>query len=106
MDHTRSTLQKVIVQALNRLPPDEVPLAAWEFAAGSAVAEKTAALSFDRGVLTVEVPNAAWRLQLRDMAGQYIAALNRYSAQKIERVEFVLPGRRRAPAQKEPQDKQ
>ncbi len=104
MEHTRSTLQKVIVQALNRLPPEQVPLAAWEFVAGGTVSAKTRPLSFAEGVLTVEVPDTAWRTQLRDMAGQYVASLNQYSGQRIERVEFVLATQRRSEANAKTQD--
>lgn len=89
MEPARDTLIKVVAQALNRLPAAEVPLAAWQFSAGQAVAAKTTALGFENGVLTVEVPDATWRNQLRDMAPQFLATLNLYT--RVERLEFVLP---------------
>lgn len=89
MELARDTLIKIVADALNRLPAAEVPLAAWQFAAGQAVADKTRALGFAEGVLTVEVPDATWRNQLRDMAPQFLSTLNHYT--RVERIEFVLP---------------
>lgn len=94
MDLARNTLQKIVADALNRLPAEQVPLAAWEFAAGKAVAEKTRALRFADGVLTVEVPDATWRGQLQSMAPHFLSMLNQYSGQRIERLELVVSGRK------------
>lgn len=94
MDLARNTLQKIVADVLNRLPAEQVPLAAWEFAAGKAVAEKTQALRFSEGVLTVEVPDATWRAQLQSMAPHFLSMLNRYSGQRIERLELVISERK------------
>ncbi|HYE25837.1 MAG TPA: DUF721 domain-containing protein [Clostridia bacterium] len=94
MDLARNTLQKIVAEALNRLPAEQVPLAAWEFAAGKAVAEKTQALRFSEGVLTVEVPDATWRAQLQSMAPHFLSMLNQYSRQRIERLELLVSERR------------
>jgi hypothetical protein len=40
-------------------------------------------------VLKVEVPDAAWRAELQNLAPRYVAALNRY-AKGVSRVEFVV----------------
>ena len=94
MDLARNTLQKIVADTLKRLPPEQVPLAAWEFAAGKAVAEKTRALAFAGGVLTVEVPDATWRGQLGSMTNQFLSQLNQYSSQRIERLDFVIAGKK------------
>ncbi len=83
-------LNKIVVDSLRRLPASEVPLAAWEFAAGRAVAERTRALSFTGGTLTVEVPDATWRSQLRDMAPAFLSKLNHFSSVRVQRLEFTL----------------
>jgi len=98
MEPARDTLIKIVADVLNRLPAAEVPIAAWQFAAGPAVADKTRALGFEEGVLTVEVPDATWRTQLRDMAPQFLATLNRYT--RVERIEFVLPPEAHDPEKK------
>lgn len=92
MEIARNTLQKIVADTLKRLPAEQVPLAAWEFAAGKAVAEKTRALRFADGVLVIEVPDATWRSQLSSMTNQFMSQLNQYSSQRIERLEFVIAG--------------
>ena len=94
MEPARKTLQKIMAETLKRLPAEQVPLAAWEFAAGKAVAEKTRAVGFADGILTVEVPDATWRSQLNSMTNQFMSQLNQYSSQRIERLEFVIAGKK------------
>ena len=94
MEQARNTLQKIMAETLKRLPAEQIPLAAWEFAAGKAVAEKTRALGFSDGVLRVEVPDATWRSQLSSMSHQFLSQLNQYSSQRIERLEFVIAGKK------------
>jgi len=92
MESARHTLQKLVAELLNRLPAEQVPVSAWQFVCGKWVAQRTQALSFADGVLRVEVPDAGWRSQLHDLSRQYLANLNRYSATRVERIEFVLAG--------------
>lgn len=93
MDSARRTLQKIVMETLKRLPAEQVPLAAWEFASGRNVAEKTRAVTFHSGVLVVEVPDATWQGQLRSMTPHFLSMLNQYSAQKVDRIDFVLAKR-------------
>jgi Dna[CI] antecedent DciA-like protein len=98
MQQASGILQRIVhdavAQSLKRLPADELPQAAWEFAAGRAVAEKTRVLGFEicgeSHVLRVEVADVNWRSQLRDMAQQYLTRLRPLLA--IERIEFELAG--------------
>jgi hypothetical protein len=92
MEKAADTLPKVISEALRRVPPDEAPVSAWPFVCGSNVAHRTRALSFHDRVLRVEVPDRAWRSQLMELAPRYLAALNSMAGQKIERIQFLLPG--------------
>jgi hypothetical protein len=114
MDSARSTLQKIVADALNRLPAEQVPVEAWQFACGKQVAQRTRAMSFAGGVLRIEVPDARWQDQLQDLSPGCLAKLNQYSRIRVERIEFVVaasttvvkttgnsaakPGRRRGPA--------
>lgn len=82
-------LEKLIVSSLRRVPKTEAPLLAWPLACGSRVAERTRALEFAEGMLRVEVPDAGWRRELIALAPQYVAAMNRYAAQTVRRIEFV-----------------
>ena len=88
MERVSNTLQRIMVQALQRLPPEQLPEAAWNFAAGNAVAGKTRVLNCEKQTLAVEVPDATWRAQLVAMAPQFLARLNQFL--RIERIEFKL----------------
>jgi hypothetical protein len=59
-------------------------------ACGSAVADRTQAVSFAYGVLRIEVPDAGWRSELQHLAPRYLAVINRYAANPVNRIEFVL----------------
>ena len=82
-------MEKIVAGSLRKAPGAEGVLLAWPMACGSAVAARTRALEFSRGILRVEVPDAAWRSELQHLAPRYIVALNRY-AKGVSRVEFVV----------------
>jgi predicted nucleic acid-binding Zn ribbon protein len=88
-----SALQKVVARAVEGA--NDGPLLAWPLACGSAVAERTRALEFRGGVLWVQVPDKDWRTELQDLAPRYLAAINKYSASPIEKIEFVVAERPR-----------
>ncbi len=88
MERVSNTLQRIMADALKRLPPEQLPQAAWDFAAGSAVAHKTRVLGCENKILIVEVPDPTWRTQLYAMASQFLARLNPFI--RIERIEFKL----------------
>ncbi|MFB3916473.1 MAG: DciA family protein [Terriglobales bacterium] len=89
-------LAKLAAQVLRNAPADELPLLAWPLACGKAVAERTRALSFNAGVLRVEVPDSGWRSQLAEFEPRYLAAMRQMIAddekaeQAIKRIQFVL----------------
>ena len=58
--------------------------------AGRAVAVRTKAVDFAEGILRVEVPDAGWRAELQALAPQYLAVINRYVAESVKRIEFVI----------------
>jgi Dna[CI] antecedent, DciA len=82
------TLEKIVTRSVRRAANS--PLLAWPLACGSAVAARTQATSFAYGVLRIEVPDAGWRAELQHLAPRYLAALNRYSGDAVNRIEFVL----------------
>ena len=63
---------------------------AWPLVCGSVVAERTRAVNFSNAILRVEVPDAGWKREMQNLAPRYLAHLNRYTGQKVERVEFVI----------------
>ncbi len=90
MNRASEGLENVISKALHRVPAEQSALLAWPLACGSAVADRTRALSFSEGILQVEVSDAGWRRELMNLAPRYLALLNRYSAISVKRIEFVV----------------
>jgi hypothetical protein len=90
LEHAGSGLDKIVAQSLRLAPPGEAPLLAWPVVCGSAVAERTRALSFEDGVLRVEVSGLRWRAELQALAPRYLAMINRYTAEGVRRIEFVV----------------
>jgi hypothetical protein len=89
MQHAATTLRKIFSDTLRREGSDG-PLLAWPLACGTKTAERTQAITFDRGILTVAVPDETWRRQLRTFAGQYLTQLNQISSEKVSRIEFII----------------
>jgi len=90
MEHAAASLEKIVGDALRRAAPGEAPILAWPLACGAAVAERTRSLDFTGGVLRVEVPDAGWQAELRTLAPRYLAVINRYSQERVMRIEFVI----------------
>jgi len=94
MQHARTTLKKIFSDAVRREGNDG-PVLAWPLACGGKIAERTTALSFADGVLTVAVPDEAWRHQLQSFIPQYLAALNQMVAEPVGKIEFRIVQRGR-----------
>ena len=90
MEHAAASLEKIVVGALRRSPPQEAPVLAWPLVCGAGVAARTRALDFAKGILRVEVQNVGWRAELQSLAPRYVAEINRYVAETVKRIEFVL----------------
>jgi predicted nucleic acid-binding Zn ribbon protein len=90
LEQAGSGLEKIVAQSLRLAPRAEAPLMAWPVVCGSAVAERTRALSFDDGVLCVAVADLGWKAELQALAPRYLAAINRYTTEAVRRIEFVV----------------
>ena len=88
MERAREGLQKIVIDSIRRAPAGEAPLLGWPVACGATVAARTRALSFNAGVLQVEVPDAGWRNELVALIPHYLATLNQFA--KVKRIEFVV----------------
>jgi predicted nucleic acid-binding Zn ribbon protein len=91
MEPVREALQKIIADMIRQCPPEQAPIVAWQFVCGKAVADRTEALSFTDGVLSIRVADAAWKSHLADMTPHYLEMLRKYTGQRIERLSFVSP---------------
>ena len=90
LEHAGAGLEKIVAQSLRQAAPAEAPILAWPIVCGSAVAERTRALSFVEGVLRVEVDGQRWKAELQALAPRYMAVINRYTTETVRRIEFVL----------------
>lgn len=92
MERASTGLAKIFRDLLEHAPSHEVPIIAWPFVCGDKVASRTRVILFSQGVLWVEVPDRPWKLQLMELAPQYVAAFNTLPSDRVLRVEFLLPG--------------
>jgi hypothetical protein len=87
---TGDGLEKILTRSLRHASNDAAPILAWPLACGSAVAERTRALAFSNGILQVEVSDPGWKKELQALAPRYLATINRYVAEEVNRIEFVI----------------
>jgi len=90
MEQAGAALEKVVAASLRQAAPGMGPVLAWPIACGQAVASRTTALDFSHGTLRVAVPDAGWRSELKSLAPNYLAIINRYTKDRVQRIEFVL----------------
>lgn len=90
MELAGAELERIVAQSLRRAPTSQAPLMAWPIVCGSAVAERTLALSFIDGVLRVGVADMGWKSELQALAPRYLAAINRYTTEAVRRIDFVV----------------
>jgi len=90
LEQAGAGLEKIVADSLRRMPVAEATLTAWPLVCGSAVAERTRALDFAGGVLRVEVSDAGWKRELQALAPRYVATINRYTSESVQKIEFVI----------------
>lgn len=93
MKHAGTTLRKIFKDTISREPDTGVMLA-WPLACGAKTAERTNAVAFTEGVLTILVPDETWRCQLQSLSPQYLAALNQITPQPVRKIDFVPVNKR------------
>jgi predicted nucleic acid-binding Zn ribbon protein len=89
LEQAGARLEKLVAHSLAQSSPSASALLAWPVVCGSAVAERTRALDFRDGVLRVEVADASWKSELQALAPRYLALINRYTREPVQRIEFV-----------------
>lgn len=92
MEPAGPVMAKIFRELLARVPAEERPVYAWPAVCGVGVANRTRALYFFGGVLKVEVPDRAWKVQLTQIAPRYVAEFAKLLGEVVQRVEFVMPG--------------
>jgi len=100
LERPGADLDRVVARSLRKAPAGQAPILAWPLACGSTVGGRTRALDFAQGTLRVEVPDDGWRKELQALAPRYLVALNRYVADRVTRVEFVVGRGKTGPGQR------
>jgi predicted nucleic acid-binding Zn ribbon protein len=95
MESMRQMLRGSLGRSLQTLPAFERLSAAWPVACGAALARKALLLSFEDGILNVEVNDPAWMEQLRAMQSVLEHDLARIADVKLGGIHFQLKGLRR-----------
>jgi hypothetical protein len=90
LEQAGAGLERLMAGSHRRAPAADAPFLAWPLVCGSVVAARTRAIRFSDKVLQVEVPDAGWKREMQSLASRYLAGMNRYAGQKIERIEFVI----------------
>ena len=90
LEQAGARLEGVVAGSMRRAPRNEAPVLAWPLVCGSAVAERTRAVTFAAGILRVEVADMGWKRELQALAPRYLAMINRYAGQTVSRIEFVV----------------
>ena len=90
LEQAGTRLEGVVAGSMRRVPRNEAPVSAWPLVCGSAVAERTRAVTFAAGILRVEVADTGWKRELQALAPRYVAMINRYAGQTVSRIEFVV----------------
>jgi hypothetical protein len=90
LERAGSDLDRIVARSLRQMPLGQAPLMAWPVVCGSAVAERTRALSFEDGVLRIAVADLGWKSELQSLAPRYLASINRYTSEAVRKIEFVV----------------
>jgi Dna[CI] antecedent, DciA len=104
LEQASAGLEKLVAASMRRVPALDAPLLAWPLVCGSVVADRTRAVSFTDKVLLVEVPDAGWKREMQNLAPRYVAGMNRYAGQKVERIVFVIRQEQEKENRNDPRD--
>ena len=89
-----AVLGPIKAKLLASLPPEEAPLVAWQWVCGQRVTENAQAVRYTDEILTVVVPDDAWRRELTGMAASYLGRINQLlpHGAKVKRISFEKRG--------------
>jgi predicted nucleic acid-binding Zn ribbon protein len=105
MESVRTGLRNIAGELLRSRPSEEAVVLAWPLVCGKEVASRTRAAAFAEGSLTVEVPDAAWRSQLKGFVPRYLSSFAELLGPVVRELRFIMPShspQRRGDAEKTP----
>ena len=89
MESVRTGLRNIAGELLRTRPAEEAAVLAWPLVCGKEVASRTRAAVFTEGSLTVEVPDATWRAQLKNFTPRYLSGFAELLGPVVREVKFV-----------------
>src|SRR5216684_2135091 len=89
MEPIRTGLRNIVNEVMRAQPPEEAVPLTWPLVCGNDVAQRTRALAFSDGKLTVLVTDPGWRTQLIGFASRYVAVFNELMGPLVQEVRFV-----------------
>jgi predicted nucleic acid-binding Zn ribbon protein len=88
MEPVRTGLRNIAGDLLRSRPAEEAAVLAWPLVCGKEVASRTRAAVFAEGSLTVEVPDATWRAQLKSFTPRYLSGFAELLGPVVREVRF------------------
>lgn len=90
MRSTRQDLHSLAARVLKDSQPEEAVVLAWPLVCGSAVAQRTEAISFDNGALLVRVPDRSWQSQLDAFSREYCYRLSKVAGLPVNSICYQI----------------
>ena len=90
MQPTRHDLKSIAARILQGAESDEAVVLAWPLACGASVAERTQALTFQNGTLSVLVPDEGWKAQLAAFSAHYSQQLSKLSGTNVNAISYEV----------------
>jgi hypothetical protein len=90
MQNMREMLRSSLGRSLGSLTALDRLTAAWPVACGPALARRGEIVSFDEGILLIEIADAAWMDQMRGMQAMLERELGRIAEVKLRGIHFEL----------------
>jgi len=90
MESMRELLKRNLARSLEAMPEMDRLLAAWPVACGKAMADRGEIVSFEAGVVRVQVESAPWLDQMRSMSAILERELAKIAGVKIAGIHFEV----------------
>ena len=88
MEPARTGLRNIMRDLLRARPEPEAVTLAWPLVCGKDVAQRTQAVDFVDGCLTVEVSDAAWANQLIRFSSRYVSGYEAILGPLVKQIKF------------------
>jgi hypothetical protein len=90
MEGIRGLLKKSLGESLNSLSVEDKLAAAWPVACGKTMAGRAVVMSYDEGILRVQVENKAWLRQLTAMREHLAGEMAKIAGVRVSEIHFEM----------------